>query len=71
MRKTIRLTIAPATSTTCGDGTGAFCSWARTSHFGTRFACLLWGALSDEEGWLQRREECLAAEDGEEGPEKK
>lgn len=61
--RTIHLPIAPATATTCGDGSGAFCPWARTSHFGTRFSCLLWGPLRDEDGWLQRRAECLAAEE--------
>jgi hypothetical protein len=58
----IHLQIAPATETTCGDGSGAFCPFTRTSNLGTRFECLIWGDLEDKGGWLQRRPECLAAE---------
>lgn len=61
-QRVIHLAIAPATATTCGDGSGAFCPLTRASNFGSRFSCALWGALEDEGGWLQRRAECLASE---------
>lgn len=61
-QRAIHLTIAPATATTCGDGTGAFCPWLHATHLGAEYFCLLWGTLQDENGWLQRRAECLLAE---------
>lgn len=64
--RTVRLLIAPATATTCGDGTGNFCRFVRTSHFGTVFTCALaepgQDGLRDEGGWLTRTKECLSAE---------
>jgi len=59
--RTIHLNIAPATATTCGDGSGAFCPLVCTSNLGTHFKCRVWGDLQDIDGWLQRTPECLAA----------
>lgn len=56
----IRLSIAPATSRTCGDGQN-FCPLVRTAAFGTRWECLIWGSLEDM-GWLMRHPKCLDAE---------
>lgn len=57
----IRLSIAPATAATCGDGQGKFCGLVRTAAFGTRWECLIWGSLEDT-GWLMRHPKCLDAE---------
>lgn len=57
----IRLSIAPATAATCGDGRGNFCPLVRTAAFGTRWECLIWGSLEDM-GWLMRHPKCLDAE---------
>jgi hypothetical protein len=62
MPRTIHLPIAPATDATCGDGRGAFCPFARASHFGTQYSCVIWGPIQDDDGWLRRRPECREAE---------
>ncbi len=68
----LQLSIEPASTNTCGDGTGAFCRFARVSHFGTRFSCLLFRNdpsergphhLREQGGWLQRWPECIDAEE--------
>ncbi len=56
----IRLSIAPATATTCGDGLN-FCPLVQTAAFGTGWECLIWGSLEDV-GWLMRHPKCLDAE---------
>ena len=78
MTRSIRLTIAPATATTCGDGSGKFCPMLRVSAFGSRFSCLVFrdgaehprGEASElktsngePNGSLLRWPECIAAED--------
>ena len=78
MTRSRRHTIAPATATTCGDGSGKFCPMLRSSGFGSRYSCLVFhdGAehLRGEaaelktsngkpSGWLLRWPECIAAED--------
>jgi hypothetical protein len=64
--RTIRLTIAPATAETCGDGSGSFCQFVRTGRFGTEWTCKLFReklALREAMGWLQRWPECIEAEE--------
>ena len=58
----VRLSIAPATETACGDGTGRFCPWLRALHLGAERFCLIWGGVRDPNGWPQRNAECLSAE---------
>ena len=60
----ISLSIAPATATTCGDGSGRFCPLMYTQRFGGIFLCKLDGheLKEDARGWLKRSERCLAAE---------
>lgn len=58
----VRLSIAPATERTCGDGSGAFCSWLHATHLGAEQFCLIFGTLRDENGWLQRAAGCVSAE---------
>ena len=78
MTRSIRLPIALATTTTCGDGSGKFCPTLRVSAFGSRFSCLgfrdgaahpsgeaseLQTSSGKPSGWLLRWPECIAAED--------
>jgi hypothetical protein len=60
----ISLSIAPATATTCADGSGKFCPLMYMQRFGTVFVCGLDGTEigEDAHGWLKRSERCLAAE---------
>lgn len=62
--RSIKLSIAPATDTTCGDGTGRFCPYVVARRLGTEWVCTLGfdQELKDENGWLMRTAECLAAE---------
>lgn len=50
--------------TTCASAPGKFCQYVRTSHFGKRFSCHLFGALREDVplGWLQRHADCIATE---------
>lgn len=57
----IALAIAPATTTTCGDGK-AFCHYLRARSLGTQWYCLIFGDLKEKDGWLQRSLECQQAE---------
>lgn len=66
MKRTLTIAI-DAGEKTCASEPGKFCPWVRTSRFGTRWHCGLFGStyLRDEngdEGWLQRLGICLAAE---------
>ena len=63
--RTVRLSIAPATETTCGDGTGKFCPFVGVKMFGMAWVCTLGHEkeLHDANGWLMRTVECLAAEE--------
>lgn len=76
MTRSIRLSIAPATATTCGDGSGKFCPMLRTSRMGTIWHCHiyrqnptgkwpdeLWTDDGTETGRLLRWPECISAED--------
>jgi len=58
-------------ATTCCWLPGKFCPQLRTSRLGTSWHCHLfhdqhgkgiWPSLQDQDGWLQRCPECLAAE---------
>ena len=55
---------------TCASEPGKFCPHMRTSRFGTRWNCDLFGGkeLTTEEptgtGWLKRLHECVASENG-------
>lgn len=63
MSRRLSIAIAPATDTTCGDGSGAFCPMMTSQRFGTVIGCLLFNKeLRDEGGWLQRLPECIEAE---------
>ncbi|MBK6515787.1 MAG: hypothetical protein IPG04_17230 [Polyangiaceae bacterium] len=69
MSRRLSIAIAPATDTTCGDGSGAFCPMMTSQRFGALFGCRLFNKeLRDEhgvwsgEGWLQRLPECIEAE---------
>lgn len=63
MTRTIRIPIAPATATTCGDGRGKFCPVVRTQKFGQLWSCALFGELGETaDGRLARHEECMRKE---------
>ena len=65
MTRSIHLTIAPATATTCGDGSGQFCPMLRYARFGAEERCAIFHIGEDLEapaGWLLRWPECIAAE---------
>ena len=77
MTRSIRLPIAHATATTCGDGNGKFCPMLRVSAFGSRFSCLVFHDGAEHprgeaaelktsngkpSGWLLRWPECTEAE---------
>lgn len=58
----IQLTIYSG-ATSCAASRGTFCEHVRTTHFGQRWHCQVFGLpLVDVDGWLQRVEPCLAAE---------
>lgn len=64
MSKEIKVTydISPATSTTCGDGTGAFCKYLVWSPaVGGLNYCRLFGPVKDT-GWIIRHKDCVKAE---------
>lgn len=58
----ITLTIAPATETTCEDGTGHVCPLLYIGPFGGRWECSIWKGLKMKDGWVQRHSKCLEAE---------
>jgi hypothetical protein len=60
-----KLTIAiESGDRTCASKPGKFCPWVRTTHFGSRYHCGLFGKVLDDgdDGWLQRLPECLDVE---------
>lgn len=60
-----RLTvIADCGETTCARAPEEFCRHVRTGRYGTQWSCDLFGGhrLSEQDGWLQRLPECMAAE---------
>lgn len=51
--------------TTCASQPGVFCPQFRTSSFGTRTWCLFFDTeLDEKDGWTQRCDSCLKAENG-------
>lgn len=66
MKATIRIEIECG-KTTCASKPGHFCSQLCASHLGTRWNCAAFGnkevkpPRDNEEGWLQRLPECVAA----------
>lgn len=72
MTRKVQLSIAPATETTCGDGSGKFCPFVRSGRFGQQWFCAVHYSKDDssgmtelgttERGWLKRLDACLASE---------